>query len=167
MSSPTEVNDTPMTSPPNTQTQPEASNPPRNDIEEEEDTVSLPLSKIKRIFKMDSEYTGASQSSVYSTAIATELFIQYLTEQAVAMAKLDKRKKLLYKDLSNVVSSQDSLNFLVDTVPKTVPLKEVLDTATQEKIEQPKPQPKVDITNMFPRKEVKKATITDLVSNDS
>lgn len=94
--------------------------------EEEEETLSLPLSKIKRIFKMDSDYLAASQSAVYATGLATELFIQYFTEQALVLAKMDKRKKLQYKDFSNAVAGQDSLYFLSDTVPKTQPIGELI-----------------------------------------
>lgn len=95
------------------------------DIEDEamedvdESTMSLPLSKIKRIFKMDPDYFGSSASAVYATGVATELFVQYLVEHASMLAKLEKRKKIQYKDLSNAVSTQDALNFLSDTIPKT------------------------------------------------
>lgn len=85
----------------------------------DESTMSLPLSKIKRIFKMDPEYFGSSASAVYATGTATELFIQYLVEHASMLAKMEKRKKIQYKDLSNAVSSQDALHFLSDTIPKT------------------------------------------------
>lgn len=94
--------------------------------EEEEESLSLPLSKIKKIFKMDPDYLAASQSAVYATGLATELFIQYFTEQSLVLAKMDKRKKLQYKDFSNAVASQDSLNFLSDTVPKTQPIGELI-----------------------------------------
>lgn len=89
-------------------------------MEEIDDTVmTLPLSKIKRIFKMDPDYFAASPSAVYATGVATELFIQYFVEHAAMLAKMDKRKKIQYKDFSNAVSTQDALHFLSDTVPKT------------------------------------------------
>lgn len=161
-------------------------------VEEDENedlgSISLPLSKIKRIFKMDPEYYGSSQSAVFATGVATELFIQYLTEQASFLAKMDKRKKILYKDFSGAVAAQDSLHFLSDTVPKTVPLKNVLndsevpgnetsniaDTESNEPEPIPEPQeepkPQRDIKNMLlnsgksaNQQPVKKATINDLV----
>lgn len=123
--------------------------------EDDSYSLSLPLSKVKRIFKMDPEYKGASQLAVYATGVATELFIQYLTEQALANTKLEKRKKLVYKDLSNAVSSHDTLYFLNDTVPKTIPLSLVL----KEKAK----QPEVDIESLLPvtdePKDSKKATV--------
>ncbi|SGZ58713.1 CIC11C00000003996 [Sungouiella intermedia] len=87
--------------------------------EVDETMMSLPLSKIKRIFKMDPDYFGSSASAVYATGVATELFVQYLTEHASMLAKMDKRKKIQYKDYSNAVSSQEALYFLSDTIPKT------------------------------------------------
>lgn len=81
--------------------------------------MGLPLSKIKKIFKMDPEYTSASQSAVFATGCATELFVQYFVEHASMMAKMEKRKKIQYKDMSSVVADQDVLHFLSDTVPKT------------------------------------------------
>lgn len=87
--------------------------------EVDESVMSLPLSKIKRIFKMDPEYFGLSASAVYATGVATELFVQYLTEHASLLAKMERRKKIQYKDFSNAVSSQDALYFLNDTIPKT------------------------------------------------
>lgn len=89
-------------------------------IEEvDESIMSLPLSKIKRIFKMDPDYIGSSASAVYATGVATELFVQYLVEHASMLAKMEKRKKIQYKDFSNAVSTQDALYFLSDTIPKT------------------------------------------------
>lgn len=96
---------------------------PPAEIEEEEDaSLTLPVSKIKKIFKMDPDYLAASQSAVYATGVATELFIQYLVEQASLSAKVDRRKKIVYKDFSNAVSNQEALHFLSDTVPKTQPI---------------------------------------------
>ncbi|OBA22474.1 histone-fold-containing protein [Metschnikowia bicuspidata var. bicuspidata NRRL YB-4993] len=93
---------------------------------EEETAMSLPLSKIKKIFKMDPEFAGASASAVYATGAATELFVQYLVEQASMNAKSEKRKKIQYRDLSATVSSQESLHFLSDTIPKTQTVEKAL-----------------------------------------
>lgn len=101
---------------------PEQAEPEQEDeiMEEvDESLMSLPLSKIKRIFKMDPDYFGSSASAVYATGVATELFVQYLTEHASMLAKMDKRKKIQYKDFSNAVATQEALHFLSDTIPKT------------------------------------------------
>ncbi|CUM66261.1 uncharacterized protein PRCAT00003922001 [Priceomyces carsonii] len=96
-------------------------------IQEDEELLTLPLSKIKKIFKMDPDYLAASKGAVYATGLATELFIQYFVEQASLLAKMDRRKKIQYKDLSNAVSSHDSLSFLSDTVPKAIPIRELME----------------------------------------
>lgn len=90
--------------------------------EVEEDTSGtsvLPLSKVKKIFKVDPEHLGASEAAVFTTAVATELFIQFFTEQASLIARSDKRKKLQYKDFSAAVMNIEQLQFLTDTVPQT------------------------------------------------
>ncbi|ODQ82227.1 hypothetical protein BABINDRAFT_158867 [Babjeviella inositovora NRRL Y-12698] len=93
--------------------------------EDEEDvsgTISLPVSRIKKILKCDPMYVSSSNTAVFSTAVATELFIQYFTEQASLIARADKRKKVQYKDFATAVQSIEQLHFLSDTVPKTAPL---------------------------------------------
>ncbi|ABN65370.2 DNA-directed DNA polymerase epsilon, subunit C [Scheffersomyces stipitis CBS 6054] len=100
-----------------------------NDLEietEDEQLLTLPIAKIKRIFKLDPDYVSASQSAVYATGLATELFIQYFTEQASLLAKMDKRKKIQYRDFSTSVASHDALAFLSDTVPRTQPIGELI-----------------------------------------
>lgn len=160
-------------------------------------TMSLPLARIKKIFKMDTEHHSASLSAVYATGCATELFIQYLVEHASMMAKMEKRKKIQYKDLSNVVSDQDALHFLSDTVPKTQIVGEAIrnrkinmldadktkhsdllgpeDAQDNTPLEESAPQkksrslPKGQQTLSFEpvkKSPVKKAGITDLMSND-
>lgn len=94
--------------------------------DEEEESLTLPLSKIKKIFKMDADYIAASQSAVYATGLATELFIQYLVEQASSLAKRSKRKKIMYSDFSDAVKGHDSLIFLKDTVPEKQKLSDLL-----------------------------------------
>lgn len=99
--------------------------------EEDEDGASgtsvLPLSKIKKIFKTDPEHVSASEAAVFTTAVATELFIQFFTEQASLIARSEKRKKLQYKDFSSAVSNIEQLYFLGDTVPKACNLKKLVE----------------------------------------
>ncbi|EGV66074.1 DNA-directed DNA polymerase [Yamadazyma tenuis] len=199
------MNDTPTTTPPAPTSDIESPAPepqqmdldPKSDSDDDSASISLPLSKIKRIFKMDPDYSGASQSAVFATGAATELFVQYITEQASLLAKIDKRKKILYKDFSTAVTSQDSLNFLSDTIPKTVPLRAVLQdqgTVEHEITPQTAPTPtpeqtdrvelpptrRIDITSMLPvvsgpppvqqqstSPPVNKPSINSLISNDS
>lgn len=106
---------------------PQTVNPQSNNRDEEsQNNLTLPIAKIKRIFKMDQDYAGASSSAVYTAGLATELFVQYFAEQASLLAKMEKRKKIQYKDFANAVSAHDSLNFLGDTVPKTQSIGELV-----------------------------------------
>lgn len=125
-----EVEMTDADGPPSTLPEPE-------DDDDDEESLTLPLSKIKRIFKMDPDFLAASQSAVYATGIATELFIQYFVEHASVLAKMDKRKRVLYKDFSNAVSGQDALRFLSDTVPKTQQLGLLIQQNKVNLIEEP------------------------------
>ncbi|RCK56536.1 DNA polymerase epsilon subunit C [Candida viswanathii] len=118
---------------PSDQQQPSTKSKPTNDNDkdkaedaEESQNLTLPISKIKRIFKMDPDYAGASASAVYTAGLATELFVQYFAEQASLLAKMEKRKKIQYKDFANAVSAHDALNFLGDTIPKTHPIGELV-----------------------------------------
>ncbi|CAI5757584.1 unnamed protein product [Candida verbasci] len=145
--------------------------------------LSLPLSKIKKIFKMDPEYQGASQSAVYTTGLATELFVQYLTEQANLLAKMEKRKKIQYKDFANCIQNHDSLQFLTDTIPKTQPIGDLINEKKvnllkeqdpkQSKTKAPKESNNVPVQKeletgqqtlpFIAEKPIKKAGINDLV----
>ncbi len=90
---------------------------------------ALPLSKIKKIFKMDSDHKGVSAASVFTAAIATELFVQYLTEQAGLMAKSNKRKTITFKDYSDSISKVPRLNFLSNVVQQSQPSKDKINSA--------------------------------------
>ncbi|ODV88054.1 hypothetical protein CANARDRAFT_228623 [[Candida] arabinofermentans NRRL YB-2248] len=90
-------------------------------------SLTLPISRIKRIVKLDPEHISSTESANYILGAATELFIMNLTEKAIFNAKTNKRKKIQYGDFNQVVTSNENLSFLKDIVPKTAPLKELLD----------------------------------------
>lgn len=97
--------------------------------------------------------TRPSCSSVADADSSTqELFIQYLAEQGHSMAKLDRkpRRNIQYKDLcrsprhlkhcprannqpppASAVTHKDNLEFLDDTIPKTIPYREVKQKAAE------------------------------------
>ncbi|SCU97149.1 LAME_0F18712g1_1 [Lachancea meyersii CBS 8951] len=83
----------------------------------------LPLSKVKRIAKTDPLHIITSQSAVAAVAFATELFVQVLTEEALAISQLEKpsgsRLTLRYDHLAAVVASSDRFAFLSDVIPET------------------------------------------------
>ncbi|CEP64730.1 histone-fold protein LALA0_S13e01728g [Lachancea lanzarotensis] len=83
----------------------------------------LPLSKVKRIAKTDPMHIITSQSAVAAVAFATELFVQVLTEEGLALAQLEKpngsRLTLRYDNLASVVADSDRFSFLSDVIPET------------------------------------------------
>ncbi|KAG7818814.1 hypothetical protein KL919_002517 [Ogataea angusta] len=97
-------------------------------MEEEpsESSLSLPVSRIKKLVKLDPEHVSSTESANYLLGAATELFIMNLTEQASFHAKSQKRKKIAYSDFYEVVHNNDSLLFMKDLVPKTIPLQQLV-----------------------------------------
>ncbi|CAN8102356.1 unnamed protein product [Discula destructiva] len=95
--------------------------------------VQLPLSRVKKIIAVDPDINICSNNAAFAITLATELFVQYLAEQGHNMAKLDKkpRRNIQYKDLSAAVTHKDNLEFLDDTIPKTIPYKEVKQKAAE------------------------------------
>lgn len=92
-------------------------------------SLTLPLARVKRIIKQDEDIVACSTSAVYAIASATvgihaqgreektnmirqEMFVQYLTEQALLRARLEKRKRMHYNDFADAVASIDQLQFL-------------------------------------------------------
>lgn len=90
----------------------------------------LPLSKTKKIAKMDSEYLLTANAAMVATTFATELFVQSLVENALAMnqlnhnnrnSKKDQNKKnarLTYNDIADSVQRLECFQFLEDVIPK-------------------------------------------------
>lgn len=89
----------------------------------------LPLSKVKKIAKMDSEYILTANTAMVATTFATELFVQSLVESALAMNQLNqnnrnkqtKNSRLTYNDLAQSVVRKECFQFLEDGIPKTAP----------------------------------------------
>ncbi|KAK9455081.1 histone-fold-containing protein [Dipodascopsis uninucleata] len=88
--------------------------------------ISLPLSRVKRIIKLDEDVRACSNPAAFAIAVATEMFIKHICEQGAQISKNDKRKTLLYKDLANAVDRSDELEFLTDVIPRTMPLSKAL-----------------------------------------
>lgn len=89
--------------------------------------ASLPLARVKRIMKQDDEIVSVSSGAVIAVAAATDIFIQYFTEQALLVARGEKHKKLSYNDFANAVARVEQLEFLSELVPKTIPYKKVIE----------------------------------------
>ncbi len=96
------------------------------DEDDLEGMLTLPMSRIKKIVKLDPEHISSTESANYLLGVAAELFVKSFTSQAASIARSKKRKKIQYADFHDVVSSAESMLFLKDLVPKTVPLRELL-----------------------------------------
>ncbi|CDK26613.1 unnamed protein product [Kuraishia capsulata CBS 1993] len=93
-----------------------------------ESTLTLPISRIKKIMKLDPDHVTSTEGAVYLVGVATELFILYLAEQAAFVAKANQRKKVTYKDFHSAISNKENLNFLGDIAPPVYSLKNLVET---------------------------------------
>lgn len=83
-----------------------------------EESGKLPISRVKKIIKLDPEHISSTESANYVLSIATELFIKQLIQDSQTVTKSNNRKKIVYNDVQKVVSSVDVYGFMRDIVPK-------------------------------------------------
>ncbi|KEF53404.1 uncharacterized protein A1O9_10379 [Exophiala aquamarina CBS 119918] len=97
-------------------------------------TTALPLARVKKIIAQDPDIVKCSTTATFSIAVATEIFIRYLTEQAHNVAKSERkpRRTIAYKDIATAVSRIDNLEFLSDTVPRTKTYRQFREEKAQE-----------------------------------
>ncbi|KTW27161.1 uncharacterized protein T551_03155 [Pneumocystis jirovecii RU7] len=88
-------------------------------------TSILSVSKIKKIIQIDDDIVQCSRNSAFLIAIATEMFIQYITHQGLLMCLNENKKTILYRHLATAVSRIDCLEFLSDTIPRTITFKDL------------------------------------------
>ncbi|KAA8650375.1 hypothetical protein EYZ11_000717 [Aspergillus tanneri] len=95
---------------------------------------ALPISRIKKIIQLDEDIAQCSSNATFVIAMATEMFIQYLTEQGQNVVKSERkpRKTIQYKDLATAVSRIDNLEFLADVIPKTTTYKQFKEKRAKE-----------------------------------
>ncbi|VBB84115.1 Putative DNA polymerase epsilon subunit C [Podospora comata] len=98
--------------------------PPRKEVTGQ---TQLPLTRVKKIIAQDPDIQVCSNNAAFVITLATEMFVQYLAEQAQEKTKLERkpRRNIQYKDIANAVAHQDNLEFLEDVVPKTTSYKDV------------------------------------------
>lgn len=73
------------------------------------DAPSLPLTRIKKIIKEDKDVQKIANDAVICTAVATEVFVEYLVNHAYQYTKRDGRKTVSYKDLGKKFSEVATL----------------------------------------------------------
>ncbi|KAL2865700.1 Rieske [2Fe-2S] iron-sulfur domain-containing protein [Aspergillus lucknowensis] len=95
---------------------------------------SLPIARIKKIIQLDEDIVQCSSNATFVVAMATQLFIQYLTEQGHNVVKSERkpRKTIQYKDLATAVSRIDNLEFLADVIPRTTTYKQFKEKRAKE-----------------------------------
>lgn len=76
----------------------------------------LPLSKIKKIMKMDPDTKLIQNESIILVAFATELFIKTLSTAAARVAVKSKRKTVKKEDIDNCIQNFHYFEFLEDMV---------------------------------------------------
>ncbi|KAK4530583.1 hypothetical protein CCYA_CCYA05G1440 [Cyanidiococcus yangmingshanensis] len=87
---------------------------------ESSESVVLPLSRVRKIIKYDSEVSTVREDAVTAIARATELFLEYFLEETYREASTRSRgrvKRLNYDDFSKTVQEIEALHFLVDVIP--------------------------------------------------
>ncbi|KAI9741519.1 MAG: hypothetical protein M1818_004325 [Claussenomyces sp. TS43310] len=101
-----------------------AANPSRHGVTGH---TQLPLSRIKKIIALDPDIAMCSNNAAFLITLATEMFIQSLAEQGHNVVKSERkpRRNIQYRDLANAVARTDSLEFLSDIIPRTIPYKEI------------------------------------------
>lgn len=77
----------------------------------------LPLSKVKRIGKVDQDSMITSNMGYIAAAFAAEYFVQTFVEQAmVSTRKKNRTSRLTYDDLLECVRNRDDFVFLEDVI---------------------------------------------------
>ena len=84
-------------------------------------SLSLPLSRVKRIMKLDKSVKVASGDATKLITKATELFCEMLTQSALGSMKLGKRKTIKYLDVERAVLKKQKFDFLHDHVSAMKP----------------------------------------------
>ncbi|KAK4693721.1 hypothetical protein P7C71_g3723, partial [Lecanoromycetidae sp. Uapishka_2] len=97
--------------------------PPPEDIT---GSATLPLARVKKILNVDEDTNTVSNQAAFAITIATEMFIRYLSDQAMNVVKSERkpRRNIQYKDIADAVARIDNLQFLEDVIPKTTTYKQ-------------------------------------------
>ncbi|KAK7449083.1 histone-like transcription factor and archaeal histone [Colletotrichum acutatum] len=102
--------------------------PPRKEVTGQ---PALPLARVKKIIGTDPDIGICSNNAAFVITLAT-----YLAAEGHNMAKAERkpRRNVQYKDLSTAVNHHDNLEFLEDVIPKTVPYKQIKDSAAAARL---------------------------------
>jgi DNA-directed RNA polymerase I subunit RPA43 len=76
----------------------------------------FPIARIRKICKLDSEVRGMSKEAIMLITKCAELATAKLGVEAVRVAQLQNRRKLLPEDVANVCAHREQFMFLKDDV---------------------------------------------------
>ncbi|KAK0163080.1 hypothetical protein PV327_006791 [Microctonus hyperodae] len=95
-----------------------AAQPPAQKMRE----LRLPLSRVKTIMKSSPHVESIGQDGLFVVTKATEMFIHYLTEEAHKQSR--KASSLEYKNLAEVVQTNETLEFLKEIMPRKITVRQ-------------------------------------------
>lgn len=82
----------------------------------------LPTARVKKIILSDPDVDSCGKEATFAIGKACEIYIHHLVESAYTQARLDKRRAVVYKDVSRAIKNTPYLEFLMDVVPAAMPL---------------------------------------------
>lgn len=98
----------------------------------EEPNLTLPISKVKKIIKLDPDHVSSTEASNFALTMAAEMFVMLLANDAALVTKSNRRRKIMYSDFHKAIASNERYTFLRDIVPKRVPVGELAQSGEVE-----------------------------------
>lgn len=80
--------------------------------------LEIPISRVKKIMKIDKEINRVSSEALHLISSSTQLFIQFLAEKSARVALENKKRTLKLEHLRIAVKRhQATSDFLLDSLP--------------------------------------------------
>lgn len=89
--------------------------------------TQLPLSRVQKIMKTDSDLLPVSKEALHMISVATEEFLKKLTKATHKQAHAQRRTMINYRDAATAVEQSDNMQFLQDTIPPAIPISEAFE----------------------------------------
>ncbi|WKX97672.1 hypothetical protein Q1695_013386 [Nippostrongylus brasiliensis] len=77
---------------------------------------ALPISRVKKVCRLDPDLAMITSDAVQFLTKATELFVADLAKASYTQAVLEKRKTIQVKDIDRAISSKALFEFLEDSL---------------------------------------------------
>ncbi|KAK6924173.1 Transcription factor CBF/NF-Y/archaeal histone domain [Dillenia turbinata] len=93
-----------------------------NTIESETLQPEFPLSKVKRLIKLDREINKINSDALHLITCSSQLFLHFLAERSAEIAISKKRRTIKLEHLRAAVKNHQPTNdFLLDSLPSPPP----------------------------------------------